>query len=451
MTVNNWQTEAAKLSQAIHDPNSDSQKPIIVLGSPKDLRNVLTKPTTTPPNIMQTLSPRVRRLAMQMQARNGGGMPGMPGMPPGMPGMPGMPPGMPGMPGMPPGMPSGGGNRTDALKGLLGALMASRGGMPSGGAAMPAMPTQPAMPGMMGVAKSLKKGKTMNHSRGRMCAECGAIEKSCNCNNKRGSKMNKRGSINKGMLDSIKAFLSHVINNTPYGDNGSATGARAMATGQGGSLGRGGQNLAAQRRRRSNNENADLSWAERRDQTARNKDRYEEIKTKGQDRDLRPSYSRRVQDPDNPYTTERGSNQTQVNRRNQSVANRSGKEYREMLMSNPDGKNYGAESSARNLEANRNRAKEMREANEMRRANPNGANNLNRQNREERDYRNAQDSGMGGKRVYTRSGSSTNKSMSKSITSMDRNGTRHVIGGYSISKRARPANNTNVTRNKFGY
>ena len=78
MTVNNWQTEAAKLSQAIHDPNSDSQKPIIVLGSPKDLRNVLSKPTTTPPNIMQTLSPRIRRLAMQMQARNGGGMPGMP-------------------------------------------------------------------------------------------------------------------------------------------------------------------------------------------------------------------------------------------------------------------------------------------------------------------------------------------------------------------------------------
>ena len=93
----------------------------------------------------------------------------------------------------------------------------------------------------------------------------------------------------------------------------------------------------------------------------------------------------------------------------------------------------------------------MREAAEMRRANPNSANNMTRQDREERDYRSAQDSGMGGKRVYTRSGSSTNKNMSKSITSFDKNGTRHVVGGYSISKRARPANNTNTTRNKFGY
>jgi hypothetical protein len=459
MTVNNWQTEASKLSQAIHDPNSDSQKPIIVLGSPKDLRNVLSKPTTTPPNIMQTLSPRIRRLAMQMQARNGGGMPGMPGMPPGMPGMP-------------LGMPSSGGSRADALKGLLGALMASRGGNPSG---MPTgMPPSggmpPAMPGMLGVAKSLKKGKTMNHSKGKFCAdcgkleskcncdsgscpECGANEKNCNCNDNktgRGRKMNKRGSINKGMLDSITAFLNHVIHNTPYGEHGNAAGARLMATGQGGSLGHGGQNIAEQRRSRSNNLNDNPTFAQMRDRNAANKDRFESIKTNGQGTDRRVSYARTMNDPENPFNAKRGTNQTAMNSRNYDLKTRNAKDYHEMLMANPSAKDNYAASSAKNVKSYQDRAKEMQQINEMRRANPNGDNNMARQNREQRDMQRSKSNEPGAGKTYSRT-TSTNKSMSKSITSFDKHGTRHVIGGYSMSKRARPASSSNTTRNKYGY
>lgn len=467
MTVNNWQSEAAKLSDAIHDPNSDSQKPIIVLGSPKDLRSVLTKPTTTPPNIMQTLSPRVRRLAMQMQARNGG-MPGMPGMPPGMPGMP---PGMPGMPS------SENSKRAEAMKGLIGALLASKmgGGAPGMPPSMPSgMPGMPpgmlgsggmpptGIPGMFGMSKSLKKGKTMNHGKGKFCPDCGEKVANCNCDeNKstgRGNNMSKRGSINKGMLDSIGAFISHLIHNTPYGESGAMAGARSGATGQDGSLGRGGQNTAAQRRLRSNNENDSPTFAQMRDRNATNKDRFEGMKTRGQNSGsgvgFMSPYARNISDPENPNKT-RGSNKTQEDKlkaANYNLKTTNAKDLREMMMAGANG-DYARRGNTANA----------REESQMLRANPSGKNYGAKEynSMSGKDRLEALRQSDNGNNTFNRhpqiakpKSMSTSKrmtNMSKSITALDKHGTRHVIGGYSLSKRARPASSSNTTRNKYGY
>jgi len=48
----NWQSEANKLSQAMQDPTSSGNKPIMVIGNPKSIAQAISRPATTAPNIM---------------------------------------------------------------------------------------------------------------------------------------------------------------------------------------------------------------------------------------------------------------------------------------------------------------------------------------------------------------------------------------------------------------
>jgi len=449
--------------------------------------------------------------------------PGMMGMPPGMMGMP---PGMMGMPprmmGMPPRMPPSGG-QSNELKGLLGALIASR--------MRPPMETSPmGMPSMPGMFKSLKKGKQMPKKE--VCADCGKLKSQCNCDsgscpecgeneancscndNKshgRGRKMGKRygyGSMNKGLSDdamnvlhqianssagkSVRGALSNMAHNTSNGlhqlgrfisllNGDSPMGDPKIVLDQ---L----RNMESRRSSKSGPNGSAIGAREGALRTARNefssrqaanKDRYEEMKTRSGNTaggsNYAPRYTQSIKDPENPNISRK---QKDIENRNSSAMantrNASMKDLHEMIMAGINGKNYAAETNARNARENRdfNRANpnnardsynarnaSMKDMHEMMMAGIYGKNNVadhSYQNaRDARDFYNAK-SGQGSGLTTSRS-SSANKRMSKSIASMERGGVRHMVGGYStsrsgsMSKRARPANNTNTTRNKYGY
>jgi hypothetical protein len=262
-------------------------------------------------------------------------------------------------------------------------------------------------------------------------------------------------SLNGNKSANPKVMMRALQNMQPSnsGSNGSATGAREGAM------------------RTANNEFSSRQSA--------NKDRYEQMKTRSGNtaggRDYAPRYTQSIKDPENPNI---GRKQKDIENRNSSAMadtrNASMKDLHEMIMAGINGKNYAAETNARNARENRdfNRANpnnasdsynarnaSMKDMHEMIMAGIHGKNNVadhSYQNaRDARDFYNAK-GGQGSNLVSSR-GLQANKRMSKSISSMMNDSVRHMVGGYStsrsgsMSKRAKPANNTNITRNKYGY
>jgi hypothetical protein len=392
--------------------------------------------------------------------------------------------------------------QSDALRGLLGALIASRArspmGMPPG---MPGMP--PGMPpGMAGTGmfKSVKKGKTMARSKSQMCSDCGEHESNCSCNhnkNERGRKMGKMheyGSMHKGFVDdTVRSVRSALSNAANTGIDMTSSGLHRLASFVDSLNGMKSANpkamMSALRSMRSSEKSPSSrsgsngsAMGAREGAMRSSRSSFNGSAIGAREGAFRsgtgpktPRYTQSMRDPENPYPARKEKDLENRNSRATSNArNASMKDLHEMIMAGISGKNYAAETKTRNAREDRDmrranpsgrnsvmdsNMKNLREAAEMRRANPSGrdyaAETNTRNAREARDYGRSQE-GRGSDLYNTRS-MSTAKRMSKSISSMMSDSVRHMVGGYSasrsgsMSKRARPANNTNTTRNKYGY